>query len=266
MNTETGAEDISEVRLEEGNNVEVSRNESSAPLLVDDSVPTVGQVPSFADNPAFQQNDEGDAVLDETVNGMPTVGCRVCGSQIPYESNTMQHVVRCSSCNEATPIRSAPTGKKFVRCPCNCLLICKVSSNRIACPRANCGRVIILQPSLSHGSSVPAPAGTARVQCYYCEEVFMFNTLTNFVAPCPHCQKKSSVSKSYVRKRSFAYFSSALLSLIVFIGVLIGTFDTFSESKLISLLWLGILALSIFFSYRFYYFLTLKISKVLGPL
>lgn len=35
------------------------------------------------------------------------------------------------------PIKNPPTGKKYVRCPCNCLLICKDTSRRIGCPRPN---------------------------------------------------------------------------------------------------------------------------------
>ncbi|KAL1437255.1 hypothetical protein MTO96_001328 [Rhipicephalus appendiculatus] len=41
------------------------------------------------------------------------VPCRVCGYVIDITNRRDQHVVKCSRCNEATPIRHAPHGKKL---------------------------------------------------------------------------------------------------------------------------------------------------------
>lgn len=70
------------------------------------------------------------------------------------------------------PIKNAPPGKKYVRCPCNCLLICKSSSQRIACPRPNCKRIINLAPSPITPPVLSMP-GMCRVCCAHCHDTFL---------------------------------------------------------------------------------------------
>ncbi|EFO25670.1 transmembrane protein 55A [Loa loa] len=178
----------------------------------------------------------------------PTVACRVCLATIVIEGKTRQHVVKCNHCNEATPIRAAPPGKKYVRCPCNSLLLCKASSNRIACPRPNCRRVITLGGSAPVGTAVRAPAGTCRVLCAHCQEIFMFNTLNVTVAKCPHCRKISSVGRDYARNRAVFFVICSLLFVIAALGLMIGTWHSAKSAPFIYFTWLFVIAIALFFS------------------
>ncbi|CAH8428964.1 unnamed protein product [Dicrocoelium dendriticum] len=73
-----------------------------------------------------------------------TINCQVCNHVISFENREKQMVVKCPACSEATPIKGPPLGKQYVRCPCNCLLICSTTTTRVGCPRANCQKVIVL--------------------------------------------------------------------------------------------------------------------------
>eukprot|EP00092_Neocalanus_flemingeri_P029398 GFUD01031915.1.p1 GENE.GFUD01031915.1~~GFUD01031915.1.p1 ORF type:complete len:201 (+),score=64.00 GFUD01031915.1:72-674(+) len=164
------------------------------PLLGSDSVIPVEQngVNSSSSNTTTVSPigpDELPPPYNTLAGGVPMVSCRVCSNMIDISSKKEQHVVKCNSCNEATPIRNAPPGRKYVRCPCNCLLICKSSSQRIACPRPDCKKIINLAPSPPATVAVPTVPGMCRVTCAHCHDTFLFNTTNNALARCPHCRK-----------------------------------------------------------------------------
>ncbi|XP_064467226.1 type I phosphatidylinositol 4,5-bisphosphate 4-phosphatase-B-like [Ornithodoros turicata] len=192
------------------------------------------------------------------------VPCRVCGEVIDITNQKNQHVVRCSRCNEATPIRNAPPGKKYVRCPCNCLLICNVTSQRIGCPRPNCKRIINLAPNTASIPQCQLP-GLCRVCCVHCQENFLFNTLSNALARCPHCRKVSSVGPEYARGRGILSLILAAVFLAITLGVLLGTYQYAASKKGIYVAYIGGFIAFLLFLARGLYYFTMRVSDVEGP-
>jgi len=198
--------------------------------------------------------------------GVPVVTCRVCRNIVDISQKKEQHVVKCNSCNEATPIRNAPPGRKYIRCPCNCLLICKSTSQRIACPRPNCKRIISLAPvSPPTPSPVVQPnvpgISRARVTCGHCSDTFHFNTLSNVLAKCPHCSKVSSVGHKFARTRSVMYLVLGLVVLGAGVCLTLGTRHTaIVVGSGMYAVYVGVFLIAFLLILRSFYFCRMKTS------
>ncbi|XP_076449837.1 type 2 phosphatidylinositol 4,5-bisphosphate 4-phosphatase-like [Babylonia areolata] len=99
---------------------------------------------------------------------------------INIEGKQHLHVVKCSVCQEAMLIKAPSRGKRYVRCPCNCLLVCRSTAQRIACPRPNCRRII----SVGSPQTLIRSPESRCVTCAYCQQVFI--CLRSHVHNCLH--------------------------------------------------------------------------------
>ncbi|CAL9691497.1 unnamed protein product [Knipowitschia caucasica] len=207
------------------------------------------------------------AIASPDAGGVPVINCRVCQSLINLDGKLHQHVVKCTVCNEATPIKNPPTGKKYVRCPCNCLLICKDTSRRIGCPRPNCRRIINLSPVMvipeeqAAQPALPIQPEGMRVVCGHCGNTFLWMELRfNTLAKCPHCKKISSVGSALPRRRCCAYITVGMICIFIGVGLTVGTRDFASRYNATYVSWALAYLLGLICLIRACYWGAIKVS------
>lgn len=194
--------------------------------------------------------------------GIPMINCKVCQAMINIEGKLHQHVVKCSVCHEATPIKAAPPGKKYVRCPCHCLLICKGASQRIACPRPDCKRIINLSPAPTVMMHSP---GTSHIECAHCAKTFLFNVRSTSLVRCPHCRRVSAVGPSYVRKKAIIYTVLGVILLGSAIALTVTTHNWAVNDKGLYAAWGVAYLLTALFLMRALCLGTMKVSHTRRP-
>lgn len=193
------------------------------------------------------------------------VTCAVCQEIIDVVSNNVKNIIKCNRCNETTPIGCAPAGKMYVRCLCHCLLICNTTSQRIACPRSNCKRIMNLSPNVAN---CPAPRipGLYRVTCVHCQETFLFNVLQNALAKCPHCLRVSSVGPEFVKvKRIFFSAVSVVLSIVLLIVTTFRRLNQLTDSVFFYVMDVVIIIIILVTVCKFLYYFGVKVSTIDGP-
>jgi len=139
--------------------------------------------------------------------------CKVCLEMFKVTGRLNLRIVKCPYCEFSTPIKEPPVGKKFVRCPCNCLLIVKQSAMRIQCPREECKKIINL-----HTNRPPTGRETTgnRLVCGHCTETFVMDVLREAaVGTCPHCRLQSAIGPLYRQRKLLIY-----LVLCIIFGIL----------------------------------------------
>lgn len=239
------------------------------------------------------------------VNDRPTINCQVCGNLITIGNLEKKIVVRCPNCAEGTPIKGPPAGKQYVRCQCNCLLICSTTTTKVGCPRPSCQKVIVLHETehtlprdLPGSQATHDPYGTSgtfgpplslRVTCGNCSSPFsvsnsqpaqssryskLITCLSGgtsagaaglIAARCPRCHKITSVGRAYARVRLVVYGILALIALIISVSVTVGTVESAKQNKALYFLWSVLYLITVVLGLRALSFLLMPVSSVEVP-
>ncbi|XP_065184891.1 type 2 phosphatidylinositol 4,5-bisphosphate 4-phosphatase-like [Sycon ciliatum] len=188
-----------------------------APLLSAEDGPAIAMQ---AAPPAYSDVVEDKGTAADSQHRRRVV-CEVCRTSLTYSDRPGLRVVRCSRCQEATPVGPPPPGKRYVRCACHCLLTCLATSKLVACPRQNCKRTVRLTPT---SGTVTVVATTQRVTCPRCQITVPWNTRRFGISRCYACNSLIPINSAMHtwamrRARMYTIIGAVLLLLAITITV-----------------------------------------------
>ena len=244
-------------------------NEDQQPLL-NETISPVQIVNEDSERNDLVFSDLSSHTPNKLLSINPVLNCRVCGTVLHAENKLHLYVIKCYACGEATPIRPPPPMKKYVRCFCNCLLVCKVTARRIVCPRKNCKQIITLSPSSaplnlysSDDHNEPKTITTLRVFCGNCGFSFITLTSAQTLQVCAHCNSKSYSDIGYKKRRICCVMLFLIAVSFISSILVVLTFLHWFRNSIIADVVLG---LFLFFTFCFviilWYHCSLKVSRI----
>lgn len=150
------------------------------------------------------------------------ITCQICQTTISIKS-LRGRVVKCPRCQEGNPIKEPPPGKKYIRCACNCLLVCNATARAVICPRQGCHHRTQLvsplpKPQLLKEDQEPT------ISCPACFANIKVSAIANKqYVPCIRCKVRittlSKSERSLLLLRYLGFF--VILALLLTTGILI---------------------------------------------
>ncbi|KAL5251056.1 hypothetical protein ACHWQZ_G016693 [Mnemiopsis leidyi] len=149
------------------------------------------------------------------------ISCQICQTTISIKS-LKARVVKCPRCQEGNPIKEPPPGKKYIRCACNCLLVCNNTARAVICPREGCNHRTQLvapppKPQLVLENTEPT------VSCPKCSYSIRVLLASRQYFKCTRCQVRiTSLTKSersLLLLRYLGFF--IIIALLLTTGILI---------------------------------------------
>lgn len=197
-------------------------------------------------------------------HSFPGIKCMVCSNYIDITRREKQYAIKCHQCLELTPLRKPSSDKKqYIRCVCNCLLLCQMDEKKVICPKPQCLKVLEIRAPTREDRYPLHAIGTVQVICAFCGNVFLYNTYEHKLASCPHCMTRSSVQKAYIHNRAMGFIIAAICQFIISVSLTVETIHLTGRYPGIISFYVFLFSATVLFLLGAINYLMMKVSKII---